>query len=138
MTSLHTSAGTFSKSSPKRVQALPIDLRYIHKRVPALLHMETRALSRVKVQNKGMLNEHVACRILTVGDKGLQQLFLFSEMENMEHQSDPSTTNKVILVVKADKDQVKLKKAYNVKAATAFGPSKSGVASSPTGQASIS
>ena len=32
---------TFSKSSSERVEALPINLRYIHKRVPALVVWET-------------------------------------------------------------------------------------------------
>ena len=46
-------------------------------------------------------------------------------MENIDKQSDPITTNQVIVIVETAKEQVKLKnknkKAYNVKAATAFG-----------------
>ena len=39
----------------------------------------------------------------------------------MDQQSDPSTINQVIIIVEGAKEQVKLKKAYNVKAATALG-----------------
>ena len=46
-------------------------------------------------------------------------------MENIDKQSDPITTNQVIVIVETAKEQVKLKnknkKAYNVKAATALG-----------------
>ena len=39
----------------------------------------------------------------------------------MDQQSDPSTINQVIIIVEGAKEQVKFKKAYNVKAATALG-----------------
>ena len=42
-------------------------------------------------------------------------------MENIDKQSDPITPNQVIVIVETAKEQVKLKKAYNVKAATALG-----------------
>ena len=46
-------------------------------------------------------------------------------MENIDKQSDPITTNQVIVIVETAKEQVKLKnknkKAYNVKAARALG-----------------
>ena len=42
-------------------------------------------------------------------------------MENIDKQSDPITTNQVIVIVETAKEQVKLKTAYNVKAATALG-----------------
>ena len=41
--------------------------------------------------------------------------------KNMDQQSDPSTVNQVIIIVEGAKEQVKFKKAYNVKAATALG-----------------
>ena len=46
---------------------------------------------------------------------------LFSLKNNMDQQSDPSTINQVIIIVEGAKEQVKFKKAYNVKAATALG-----------------
>ena len=42
-------------------------------------------------------------------------------MENIDKQSDPITPNQVIVIVETAKEQVKLKTAYNVKAATALG-----------------
>ena len=39
----------------------------------------------------------------------------------MDQQSDPSTINQVIIIVEGAKEQVKFKKAYNVKAATVLG-----------------
>ena len=42
-------------------------------------------------------------------------------MENLDKQSDPITPNQVIVIVETAKEQVKLKTAYNVKAATALG-----------------